>query len=279
MVSIVPPRPLSVDDRPAVGVLLREWRGARRMSQLDLAHESDVSARHLGFIETGKARASREVIGRLADALALPLREHNALLLAGGHAPHFGERALASRGMAHLSQAIELILRHQEPYPAFVISRHFDVLAANDAAARINGFLMEGRQSPHSNLLHQVFDPQDFRAVIANWPEVAAKFIRQLQDELVATPSDPRGRQLLEEVLNYPDVPAAWRHRDLGFEPEPVMTMVFNSRAGPLRFFETITTFAAPRDVTLDELRIDCAFPADDHTASVCARLAAGDLA
>lgn len=268
----------AADKHPAIGVLLREWRGVRRMSQLDLAHESGVSGRHLGFIETGRAQASREVVSRLAEALSLPLREQNALLLAAGYAPHYGESTLASPSMERLSQAIGLILRHQEPYPAFVISRHFDVLAANDAAVRINAFLLEGQQSAHANLLHQVFDPQDFRRVILNWPEVAAKFIRQLQDELVAAPSDRKARQLLADVLKYPDVPAAWRLRQLGPEPEPVLTMVFKSRAGPLRFFETITTFAAPRDVTLDELRIDCAFPADEHTASVCARLAAGEL-
>ncbi len=278
MTATTTPTPSSLDNHPAIGVLLREWRGARRMSQLALAHESGVSGRHLGFIETGRTQASRDVVSRLAAALSLPLREHNALLLAAGYAPHYGERALASPSMERLSQAIDLILRHQDPYPAFVISRRFDVLAANDAAARVNAFLMDGQQSPHGNLLHQVFDPQDFRRVIANWPEVAAKFIRQLQDELVASPSDAQARRLLEDVLSYPDVPAAWRHRSLGPEPEPVLTMIFNSRAGPLRFFETITTFASPRDVTLDELRIDCAFPADEHTASVCARLAAGDL-
>ncbi len=152
------------------------------------------------------------------------------------------------------------------------------MLAANDAAVRVNAFLMEGRQSPHANLLHQVFDPADFRPIVANWPDVAAKFLRQLQDELMASPNDPAIRRLLDEILAYPDVPAAWRLRALGSEPEPVLTMVFNSRAGPLRFFETITTFAAPRDVVLDELRIDCAFPADAHTAEVCARLASGEL-
>lgn len=264
--------------RPAIGVLLREQRDLRRMSQLDLAHEAGLSARHLGFIEVGKAQPSREAIARLADALGLPLRAHNALLLAAGLAPQYAERALANPVLGPLSQAIDLILKHQEPYPAFVISRRFEVLAANDAAARVNTFLMDGRQSPHTNLLHQVFDPADFRPVIANWPEVAAKFARQLRDELMASPNDPEIRRLLDEILAYPGVPAAWRLRELGAEPEPVLTMVFNSRAGPLRFFETITTFAAPRDVTLDELRIDCAFPADEHTAEVCARLAAGEL-
>jgi len=262
--------------RPALGVLLREWRAARRMSQLDLALECGLSARHLGFVETGKAQASRESIARIADALAVPLRERNALLLAAGYAPHYAESALAAPPLDRMRQAIDLILHHQEPYPAFVITRHFDVLMANEAAQRVNGFVMEGRQSPHMNLLHQVFDPGDFRQVIVNWEDVARKFIRQLHEELVVTPSDTRARTLLDEILAYPGVPAAWRQRPIGAEPDPVLTMTFRSPAGPLRFFETITTFAAPRDVTLDELRIDCAFPADAHTAEVCARLAKG---
>jgi len=141
---------------------------------------------------------------------------------------------------------------------------------------RVNAYLMQGRQSPHSNLIHQVFDPADFRAVIVNWEEVAAKFLRHLQEELVAVPGDKRARALLDEAMLYPGVPEQWRRRDLGSAPDPVLTMTFRSPAGHLRFFETITTFASPRDITLDELRIDCAFPADDHTARICAQLAAG---
>lgn len=263
-------------NHPPIGLLLREWRAARRMSQLDLALESGISARHLGFIETGKAQASRETTARLAGTLALPLRERNALLRAAGYAPSYTERELAAPELQRFAQAIDLILTHQEPYPAFLINRHFDVVMANAAAMRVNAFLMQGRKSPHGNLIRQVFDPDDFRGVIVNWPEVAAKFLRHLQEEIVAMPSDRRAPQLLDEVMRYPGVPEEWRRRDLGSEPEPVLTMVFRSPAGPLRFFETITTFASPRDITLDELRIDCAFPADDHTAAICAQLAAG---
>lgn len=264
-------------NRPPIGVLLREWRGVRRMSQLDLALEAGLSGRHLGFVETGKAQPSRETIARLAGALALPLRERNALLLAAGYAPSYAESALAAPGMERLAQAIDLILTHQEPYPAFVINRHFDVVGANQAAMRVNAYLMRGKESPHANLLHQVFDPADFRAVIVNWEEVAAKFLRHLQEELVAAPHDARARELLDQVMLYPGVPEQWRRRDLGSEPDPVLTMTFRSPAGNLRFFETITTFASPRDITLDELRIDCAFPADAHTAKLCAQLAAGE--
>jgi transcriptional regulator with XRE-family HTH domain len=268
----------SVDpSHPPIGSLLREWRSARRMSQLELALQAEMSARHLSYVETGKARASRETVARLADALGMPLRERNALLLAGGYAPQYAEHPLATPALDRMRQAIELIIAHQEPYPAFVLDRHWNVLMANAAAVRINRLLMDGRESPHANLLHQVFDPQDFRSVIVNWPDVAEKFIRHLHEQLAAVPSDPAAQQLLDEVLRYPDVPARWRFRDLTSEPAPLLTLVFRSSAGELRFFETITTFSMPRDVTLDELRIECAFPADDHTAVVCARLAAAE--
>jgi transcriptional regulator with XRE-family HTH domain len=257
-----------------VGVLLREWRAARRMNQLDLSMEAGVSTRHLSCIETGKARASRETVFRLADALDMPLRERNALLLAAGYAPQYAENALATPTLERMREAIELILAHQEPYPAFVVNRHFDVLMANAAAQRVNDLVMGGRPSAHANLLRQVFDPDDFRQVIVNWPEVAEKFLRHLHADIAAAPSDPTLQALLDEVLAYRDVPTAWRLRDVEIQPAPVLNLVFRSDLGELRFFETVTTFATPRDVTLDELRIECAFPADAHTAEVCARLA-----
>lgn len=259
---------------PPVGLLLREWRAARRLSQLDLSLETGVSTRHLSCVETGKAQPSRETLSRLADALVMPLRERNALLLAAGYAPQYSENTLATPALERMREAIELIIAHQEPYPAFVINRHFDVLMANQAAQRVNALLMRGQQSPHANLLRQVFDPTDFRKVIVNWPEVAQKFLRHLHADIAAVPSDTAAQALLDEVLAYPDVPARWRFRDVEEEPAPVLNLIFQSDLGQLRFFETITTFAAPRDVTLDELRIECAFPADAHTAEVCARLA-----
>jgi transcriptional regulator with XRE-family HTH domain len=143
------------------------------MSQLALALEAGTSARHLSYIETGRARASREIVGQLADALGVPLRERNALLTAGGYAPVYPERPLATPALDRMRQAIELIIAHQEPYPAFVLDRHWNVLMANQAAIRINQLLMKGRDSRHTNLLHQVFDPEDFRSVIVNWSHVS----------------------------------------------------------------------------------------------------------
>ncbi|MBW8881934.1 MAG: helix-turn-helix transcriptional regulator [Asticcacaulis sp.] len=263
---------------PPVGQLLRDWRAARRMSQLDLAMECGMSARHLGFVELGKAEPSRDTIGRFADALDLSLRERNALLLAAGYAPNYDDAELSAPGLDRMRQAIDLILQHQNPYPAFVLNRHFDVLNANESAGRVGALIAGGQPPKHSNLLHQIFDPGDLRPIIANWSEVAGWFLRRLQDELAAAPGNPVMTRLLDEVLAYPDVPAEWRRRPVGSDVKPVLTIDFISPSGTLSFFETITTFAAPLSVTLDELRIDCTFPADDHTASVCRKLATGEL-
>jgi transcriptional regulator with XRE-family HTH domain len=261
------------------GILLREWRSMRRTSQMDLAFEAGVSARYLSCIESGKARPSREMVSALADALEMPLRERNALMLAAGFTPCYSETPLLKPEFERMRQAIDFILEHQEPYPAFVINRRWDVVQANAAVVRVNRFLMRGRALRHSNLLHQVFDPEDFRPVVVNWPEVAGRFIGLLHGDIAAAPFDPGPRQLLNELLAYPDVPTHWRRRDLESEPTPILNLVFRSEEGELRFFETITTFAGPKDVTLDELRIECSFPVDDKTAELCARLRRSEAA
>ena len=263
--------------QPPIGTLLREWRAARRMSQLDLALEAGISARHLSCVETGKSQASRETVGQLANALGMPLREHNLLMLAAGYAPQFCETSLYTSELERMNQAIELILLHQEPYPAFVISRHWEILLTNQAARMIS-FLMGGRPLRHKNMLHNVFDPEDFRPVIVNWTDIAGWFIRHLHEEIAVSPSDRGARQLLKEILAYPGVPGHWRFRDVDTEIYPVLNLVYRSSAGQLRFFETITTFAGPRDVTLAELRIECFFPADEMTTALCSRLAQGEL-
>ncbi len=255
------------------GALLREWRAARRLSQLDLALEAGVSARHLSWVETGKSRPSREVVSRLADALGMPLRERNALLVAAGYAPPYRETPLTATEMAPMRRAIDLILLQQEPFPALVFDRHWDVLFVNAALRRVYGMLRQGGPL-HDNVMRQVFDPADMRGVLVNWEEVAGDLIRHLHDEVAGAPSDAVARALLDEVLAYPGVPVHWRSRQVGAAPTPLLTAVFATADTELRFFSTLTTFATPRDVTLDELRIECMFPADEHTAELCRTLA-----
>ena len=255
-----------------VGVLLREWRTARRMSQLHLALDAGISARHLSYVETGKSRPSHDMLMRLADTLEMPLRERNALLTAAGYSPRFPETGLTTPGFAKVRQAIALTLRHHEPYPAFVVNRHLDLVVANDAAPRLFTYLRGGAK--HGNIIQQVFDPNDMRPAIANWEEVARDLLRHLQDRVSAIPSDTRARALLQEATSYPGVPAEWRARELETAPSPLLTVVFRKESEQLRFFSTIATFGSPRDVTLDELRIECMFPADDATAERCRALA-----
>jgi transcriptional regulator with XRE-family HTH domain len=165
------------------------------MSQLGLALEAGTSTRHLSCVETGKAQPSRELLFKLAEALDMPLRERNALLLAGGYAPEYTESGLDAPELAQVRRAVDYILEHQEPYPAFVLNRRWDILKANGAAARVAEFLIGG--SRHDNMVRQFLDPGDLRRVVDNWEEVAGDLVRHLYDEVAAAPSD-RVRSLLE---------------------------------------------------------------------------------
>ena len=256
-----------------MGALLREWRAARRFSQLDLALQAGVSARHLSYVETGRAQPSREMVARLADALAMPLRERNALMIAAGYAPGYGETSLATPEMAPVRRALDYMLAQHEPYPAFVMTRHWDVVLTNGGVTRLFG-LLRGGPPKHANILRQIFDPDDMRPFVANWDEVARDVIRHLHAEIAAAPSDAKLRARLDEVLAYPDVPAAWRTREPGDSPLPLLTTNFRAGDTELRFLSTFATFGASRDVTVDDLRIECLFPADEGTASLCRSLA-----
>ncbi len=198
-----------------VGALLRHWRTARRLSQLELALHADVSSRHLSYVETGRSQPSREMVLLLADALEIPLRERNALLVAGGYAPRYFETGLGAPEMAQVRGAIELILGQQEPSPAFVLDRHWDVRMANQAAARCNRFLL-GADPTESNMMRLVLHPNGLRPVMVNWEETAGDLIRHLHNQIAVQPSDERARALLAEVLAYPGVPARWRTREIG---------------------------------------------------------------
>ena len=194
---------------------LREWRTTRRLSQLELALEANVSPRHLSCVETGKAQPSRDMISRLADALEMPLRERNALLVAAGFAPRYRETELTSPEMAPVRRAIEFILQHQEPYPAIVTNRHWEMLLTNDATVRIfNACARAGRSMATSCIRFSI--REDMRSVIRNWEECAIDIIRHLHNQVAVSPTDTRARELLEEVLAYPDVPERWRMRELG---------------------------------------------------------------
>jgi transcriptional regulator with XRE-family HTH domain len=249
-----------------VGPLLRRWRQTRRRSQLDLALDADVSSRHLSFVETGRAQPSREMVLRLADALAVPLRERNALLLAAGYAPAYRETGLEAAEMAQARQAVEFILAQQEPYPAIVVDRHWNLLLANAAAQRFLARLLPAAPAGPANAMRLIFDPDGVRPFVENWEEVAAHLIERVHRDAAAAPPDEATESLLRELLAYPGIPAHWHAPQLDRAPAPFLTVVY--RKGDLRLsvFSTITTFGTPQDVTLQEMRIECFFPADEPT-------------
>ncbi len=205
----------------------------------------------------------------LADALAVPLRDRNALLLAAGFAPMFRESPLDDHDLAPVRTAIQAILNQQEPYPAVVINRHWDVLATNGAATRFFGLLLDGR-TPHGagNILRLMFHPEGLRPVVDNWEAVAQALVHRVHREAVGGALDATGRALLAEVLDYPDVPARWRVPDPGVPLVPVVPVSFRHGEQRFHFFSAVTVVGTPQDITLQELRIECFFPLDDATAT-----------
>ncbi|MCI0658752.1 MAG: helix-turn-helix transcriptional regulator [Acidobacteria bacterium] len=247
----------------AFGLLLKEWRRVRRKSQLTVALEAEVSPRHLSFVESGRSVPSREMVQTLAEALDVPLRERNALLVAAGYAPIYPERALESSELTQVHRALIRLLEHQEPYPAVVLDRQWNVLRTNRAAPRLFAHFVDLTTMPEpKNLLRSVFDPAGLRPWIANWEVVAQTLVQRVFREAVAGIPDRRVLALLEELRGYPGSPAPCTSAgELPFHP-----VEFRKDTLRLSFFSMVTTVGAPLDITAQELRIEAFFPADDQT-------------
>jgi transcriptional regulator with XRE-family HTH domain len=256
-----------------IGRLLRHWRMTRRVAQLALAVQAEVSARHLSYIEGGRALPSREMILRLADVLQIPLRERNTLLLAAGYAPLYHETDINTPEMAEARRAVEYILAQQDPFPAIVLDRHWNVLMTNAATQRFLALFPECEQPQPANSLRLIFHPRGLRPFVLHWEEVASRMIQRLQREAAANPTDTRTGALLEELLSYPGVSSRWRTPDLDRPPTPLLSICYQRDAQAYRFFSTITTFGTAQDITLQELRIECFFPADEATRTAITRL------
>lgn len=246
---------------------LRWWREHRGFSQLALAGRADISQRHLSFLELGRASPSRAMVDRLAAALDIPLRQHNALLLAAGFAPEWRQRDLAAPDLAEVASALDYMLAQQEPYPAVVVDRHWNLLKGNAGAARLVDFLV-GPIAPGTpiNLADALVAPDVLRPHLTNWTEVVRHFIRSVEadaaaDGLIET------TDLLERLMSYEGVRAALLPGSNDARTGPVLAMHFRKQDTSLRLFTTIATLGTPQDITLQELRIECFFPMDDATA------------
>jgi transcriptional regulator with XRE-family HTH domain len=259
-----------------VGPLLQYWRKARNLSQLALAHEANVSPRHVCFLETGRARPSRDMVLHLADTLAVPLRERNALLLAAGFAPTFRASGLDDPDLAPVRRAVAAILRQQEPYPAVVMNRAWDITATNDAATRFFSLALNGRQpAGGGNVLRLMFDPDGLRPSVENWETVAHALIARVHREAVGGVLDDQGHRLLTELLAYPEVPKAWATPDPG-RALPVLPISFRVNGTTFNYFSAITVLGTPQDITVQELRIESFFPMDADTEAAAGALLAG---
>jgi transcriptional regulator with XRE-family HTH domain len=257
------------------GRVLRQWRARRSLSQLDLALAAEISSRHLSFIETGRAQPSREMVLRLARVLDVPLRDRNDLLTVAGYAPIYRETKLDAPVMAHARRALEFILRQQEPYPAIVLDRHWNVLMANDATARlVNRFVDPAAELGPANAMRLTFHPQGLRPHIVNWESTAAALIQWLHRDVLSGFADAESRALLDELLAYPGVPRHWRTLDLDASTAPFLAIDFRRGDLDLRYFTTLTSLGTPHDITLQELRIESFFPADEATEDAARRLA-----
>ncbi len=251
------------------GPLLRQWRTARRMSQQQLAVESEVSTRHISYVENGKSSPSREMVLILASALDLPLRERNSLLSAAGFAPVYRETNLGAPEMRPVRQAFQIILSHHEPYPAIVLTRTWDLVEMNDAFARLFSLFFETPPTDPivtKNVMHSLFHPGGVRPYVVNWEEVAGILLDRLYRESILELETSESRKLMEALLAYPGVSSRLREVDLAATPEVCITVKLEKDDVELEFFTTLTTLGTPMDVTAQELRIESYFPADEAT-------------
>jgi transcriptional regulator with XRE-family HTH domain len=259
----------------SVGTLLRQWRERRRMSQLALALEAEISSRHLSFMETGRSRPSREMVLLLAEVLDVPPRARNDLLAAAGYAPIYRESRLDAPEMAQFRRALDFLLRQQEPYPAIVLDRYWNVLLANDGTDRFMGLFLDSEVAASlgpPNAMRLICHPQALRPCIVNWEATAAALIQWLHRDLLRS-ADAGIQLLLDELLAYPDVPHNWRTLDLDAPTAPFLTIEMQKGDTHLNFFTTLTTLGTPYDITLHELRIESFFPADEVTDTALRRL------
>ena len=247
-----------------VGVLLRQWRERRRLSQLELSIQAEISTRHLSFVETGRSRPTSAMILRLTEQLDVPLRERNTLLLAGGFAPAYPEGGLDGPALREVRASLRQVLAGHEPYPAVVVDRTWTMLDANRPLLRLAAPAAEHLRTPPVNVLRLSLHPDGLAPAIVNLGEWRAHLLSRLRRQVAAT-GDPVLRDLLEELRGYPGGPQK-AHPNPG-RHDVVVPLRIRVGGVELRFFSITAVFGSPLDVTVAELAIESFFPADAATA------------
>jgi transcriptional regulator with XRE-family HTH domain len=250
-------------ERAPLGPLLRDWRRRRRLSQLDLALDAGVSARHLSFVETGRSQPSRDMVLHLAEQLDVPLRDRNQMLLAAGYAPVYEERPFDAPEMRPVREALEMVLKGHEPYPAVVVDRAWNMVAANDSLSLLTEDVAPELLEPPVNVLRAGLHPDGLAKRIVNLGEWRAHLLDRLRRQVALT-ADDEVAALYAELAGYPGED----------EPHPVtpggeiaVPVRIRAGEGELAFFSTVATFGTAVDITLAELSIEAFFPADEATA------------
>jgi transcriptional regulator with XRE-family HTH domain len=254
-----------------VGEHLREWRQRRHLSQLDLAVDAEISARHLSFVETGRAAPSRDMVLKLAERLDVPLRERNVLLVAAGFAPAFPQRALDDPALKAAREAINLVLKAHEPNPALAYDRHWNLVSANRMVAPLLEGIPQRLLGQPFNILRLAFHPEALAARTVNLAEWCGHLLERLHRQCEAT-ADPELIKLYADLKAFP-IPAR-----SGPLPPDNVAIPFKLRhdGEVLSFFSTTMVFGTPVDITLSELALETFFPADDLTAARMRTIAAG---
>ncbi len=247
-----------------LGSLLRRWRSLRGKSQLDLALEAGLSQRHLSFIESGRSTPGRQKLTDLAEALDVPLRDRNALLLAAGYAPVYPDGDWDGPEMRSITRALNRMLSQQEPFPAILMDRYWNVLATNEAAPNFfNHFVdLRTRKGPR-NVLHLMFDPAGMRPFIRDWDRVERALIGRVHREAVGRLVDERTRDLLNALAAYR---GAGDESTGSGELLPMIPLSFEKEGMVLNYFSIISTVGTPTTVAAQELRMECMFPVDEAT-------------
>jgi transcriptional regulator with XRE-family HTH domain len=257
----------------SVGDLVRTWREQRRLSQLDLASEADISQKHLSFIESGRSTPSREMVLHLAEHLDVPLRERNVMLLAAGFAPVYRDRPLNDPALTRAVASIDRLLKAHEPYPALTLDRHWNMVSANAAVPPLLVAVDPELMKPPVNVLRVCLHPRGLAPLIVNLSEWGAHLLDRVRRQHRIT-RDPVLGELLLELAQYP----AGRRDACGRQPsassdEIALPLKLRTQAGLLSLLSTVTVFGTPVDITLSELMLEAFYPADTDTAAFFARL------
>lgn len=275
---------LAQNTQSSFGSLLKSWREQRKLSQLKLSVEADISQRHLSFLESGRAKPSRDMILLLAEVLDMPLRERNLLLNSAGFTASFQQRDLHSSEMKAVKQALDQMLQHHLPYPAIVIDKNWNLLQANVAAEAFIGLLGPKEDVwrrvgcvERPNIMRLTLHPQGLQPLLKNWQQVCTLLLSRLHREVTADSSNRELCALFNEVIQYHGIPTQWRQTLWSEAPQPVLPLQVGMGEQSLSVFSMISTFGTAIDITADELRVESFFPADDISAAFLQQLSTND--